>query len=82
MNEISLDTIQEFNSIMQEKGSILRLYKSAYTIYIKLVEDNYLKMDDQIINPSREFYDHLQKFFNDKNIEIEFNNTHSCFWSI
>lgn len=81
MSGITKEMLNEFNEQLEVKGSIIRLYQRDRTVDIKLIWDNYLKMEDQIINPTKEFYDDLQRFFTEKGVKIEFNNTWSCFWA-
>ena len=82
MDGITIEMINEFNKFLEEKGSIIRLYPSYRAVDIKLIKDDYLKMEDQIINPSKEFYNDLQNFFERKHgVKLSFNNTWSCFWA-
>jgi hypothetical protein len=78
---ITKEMINEFNKQLEGKGSIIRLYPRHNTVDIKLILDGYLKMEDQVINPTKEFYNDLQSFFSNKGIHLTFNNTWSCFWS-
>jgi hypothetical protein len=81
MNGITKEMINEFNELMESKGSIIRLYTRGSTVDISVLKDDYLKMEDQIINPSREFYTYLQSFFKKYGVKLHFNNTWSCFWT-
>jgi hypothetical protein len=76
------EMIDQFNNILKEKGSIIRLDSSRSSVDIKLIKDKYLEMEDQVINPNKEFYDDLQDFFYKKHgLKLTFNNTWSCFWA-
>jgi hypothetical protein len=78
---ITKNMINEFNTQLENKGSIIRLYPRGRTVDIKLSPDDYLKMEGQIINPTRAFYNDLQEFFSNRGIQLTFNNTWSCFWA-
>jgi phage antirepressor YoqD-like protein len=83
MRAISEETTDKFNEILREQGSIIKLYNRYNAIDIKLVEDDFLDMENQIIAPSKDFYDLLEKFFKKEgHKKISYNNTGSCFWSI
>ena len=83
MSNITTEMVEEFNRNMENRNSIIRLYKSgSYAVDIKLILDSFLKMEEQVINPTKEFYDYLQQFFKQKGVTIRFNNTWSCFWAV
>lgn len=82
MNKVSNEMIEEFNSILETKGSVIRLIKDRDAIDVKLIKDDYLIMENQIINPTKEFYKDLEEFFSNKGLIISYNNTGSCFWSL
>lgn len=49
----------------------------------KIVPANSLFIDSSIINPAKEFYDVLKKFFAERGINnLSCNNTGTIFWSI
>lgn len=82
MKNISIEFVEEFNNKLRNMNSILKLYKtSGYSIDIKLIEDNFLNMESQIINPSEDFYKYLESFFEKNGHVLTYNNTRSCFWS-
>ena len=74
--------IEDFNHFLEEKSSVIRLYPSYTSVDIKIVQGEYLNMKDQIIIPTKEFYDELENFFTHKHgVELSFNNTRSSFWT-
>lgn len=81
MSGITKEMVQEFNTVLERKGSIIRLYVHFNTVDIKLIKDDYLKMEDQIVNPTKEFYKDLEKFFYGRGVTISYNNTWSCLWA-
>ncbi|MET3505546.1 hypothetical protein [Halalkalibacter oceani] len=81
MSVISKEMINEFNNLMEQSGSSIRLIPNHSSVDIKLVKDRYLNMEDQIINPTTDFYDLLIQFFKNEKVDIYFNNTGSCFWT-
>ncbi|MEM5009363.1 hypothetical protein WKH57_01450 [Niallia taxi] len=80
MSVITKEMINEFNELLSQKESVIRLHVRHNVVDIKLIEDSYLKMEDQIINPTNKFFEDLAEFLNDKGVQIAFNNTKSCFW--
>lgn len=81
MNGITNNLLDGFNKMLEDKRSIIRLISRDNVVDIKLIKDDYLKMEDQIINPSKEFYEDLEKYFSNKGVKITYNNIGSCFWA-
>jgi hypothetical protein len=81
VNKVTTEMVDEFNNFLEEKGSIIRLFHSYSSVDIKTVIDTYLPMEDQIINPTKEFYADLEHFFSNNGLKITYNNMWSCFWS-
>lgn len=84
-NIITKDMINEFNSILKNLDSGLRvdIYSSSdeknLICTINPANNKYIK--SAIFNFADEFYWMLEQFFNDRGIEINYNNTGSIFWA-
>jgi hypothetical protein len=83
MKIITQGMMMNFNYFLRDENSIIKLKASeskSKTIDITLLKDAFLDMEDQIINPTKSFYSALEAHFLKEGIEIEYNNTKSCFW--
>jgi hypothetical protein len=80
-HRVNIDLVDAFNTNLKEEGSILRLIPEINAVRIGLVEEKYLNMEHQIINPTKEFYNELNNFFLNVGLKIQYNNTGSCFWA-
>lgn len=84
-NIITKDMINEFNSILKNLDSGLKvdIYSPSdeknLICTINPANNKYIK--SAIFNLTDEFYLMLEQFFNDRGIEINYNNTGSIFWA-
>lgn len=82
MDEISQNMVDQFNDLLKNEGSIVRLIKCNRvfgTVDIVLVED--VNVDSFVLNLSHLFYQKLEKFFEENyGFNLSYNNTGSCFW--
>jgi hypothetical protein len=76
---ITDEHIEEFNSILESEGSVIRLHKRGNSVDIGLRDNQYIK--NFVLNPIDVFYKKLDGFFMSKGIRaLSYNNTGSCFW--
>lgn len=80
--KITKSLAHEFNVLMANNGSIIRLEYIQQPFYamFKVCPCNMLYIDSYILNPTEEFYEILENFFKNKDIKLSYNNTHTIFW--
>lgn len=88
-SKITKDMVDNFNNLMIDMGSILRLkIKEPCYVNIVLVDDIFLPPGtlgcSYTVDPSAEFYTIMESFFAKKYgvTEISYNNTKTTFWCI
>lgn len=78
---ITNEQIDEFNEILIDRGSALRIEKNKeiQSVQIVLVNQKDVKCYDAY--PTKEFYELLEDFFTTKGVlNIQYNNTATSFW--
>lgn len=84
MSKIEIHMIYQFNEMLQERESALRLTKSDQSrdvYYIQLKEDEFISKN-ALIQPNDEFYEMFENYFRSYGIEkISYNNTRTAFWA-
>lgn len=78
---ITPEMVDLFNTITSQKYSVVRLKQNGRYVHIT-VEDPYLKTEDQTFVVTEEFYDEVNEFFAEEDVEIMYNNTRSTFFAI
>lgn len=80
--KITEGMVDEFNETLDNMSCSFRIkYVDKDYPICEIVPANMLFIDSFIINPTEEFYDALENFFNKKGIELTYNNTGTIFWS-
>lgn len=64
---ITDEMIKEFNEVMTNENSIVRLQRNGSAVEIVLIEDKYLDSENKVY-PNDKFYKKLEDFFNSKGI--------------
>lgn len=83
--KITNEMVNEFNSMLKTLNCVFKLELNEKispnnpTYEIKLVNPRFV--DSFIINPTKDFFKILNEFFEEKGIELSYNNTGSIFWS-
>ena len=83
--KITTKMVHEFNSILCSDGAVFRIWLKDGTYgnpSAEIVPANNKYIDSYIINPTKEFYSLLEDFFEEKGIELTYNNTRTTFWSV
>lgn len=80
--KITEDMIKTFNAQMETEGSIIRVrYIEDINPHCEIILSSFKYVDTFIINPTSEFYDILDRFFQSYNIKLSYNNIKSTFLS-
>lgn len=78
------EMITQFNEMLQDHESVLRIYKSTWNDYgyeINVMDDVFIK-NNSLVYPNDDFYKLLGDFFKGYGVELSFNNTGTTFWSL
>lgn len=82
--KITENMIAVFNQTLENLDCSFRLKMESGTCgntQCKIVPSNDKFIQSSIINLTEEFYKELEKFFNERGIELSYNNDKSKFWS-
>jgi hypothetical protein len=82
--EITKEMTEELNLLLLKMGCCFNFTYVAQgplsaCIEIQPINDKFL--NSWILNPSNDFYDFIETFFNSHDIKINSNNTGTIFWS-
>ena len=82
--KITQEMVNDFNDILES-------LKCSFKLEIRDIKDknpscqivpsNDLFIDSAIINVNNKFYNILESFFSDRDIDLSYNNTKDIFWS-
>lgn len=85
MPKITENMVTDFNKMLENLNCSFRLkYRGddfPWNPKCEIVPANSMFISSAIINLTNEFYKTLNAYFNDKGIELSYNNAHSIFWS-